>query len=94
MKKFVSVVSLLAALALFLTACGGSTPADSGSTPDAADSGSANMYKIGISQFAQHASLDNCLTGFLQGLEKAGLQEGVDFETHIQNANGDPALAG
>ena len=85
MKKFVSLVSLLAALALTLTACGNTPSADS--TTD-------HVYKIGISQFAQHASLDNCLDGFLQGLEKAGLQEGVDYETHIQNANSDTALAG
>lgn len=84
MKKFTSVVSLLAALALTLTACGNSTPAESSSD---------DIYTIGISQFAQHASLDNCLTGFLQGLEKAGLQEGVDYEAHIQNANSDTALA-
>lgn len=82
MKKFVSVVSLLCAMILTLAACGSSadTPAD-------------GPCKIGISQFAEHASLDNCLAGFLQGLEQAGFQEGVDFEAHIQNANSDPALA-
>ncbi len=85
MKKFFALVSVLAAATIALTACGTSAPAESDTD--------ASTYKIGISQFAEHASLDNCLTGFLQGLEKAGLQEGVDFTTHIQNAGSDPALA-
>ncbi len=83
MQKLVSVVSLLCAMILTLTACGSSSAAPP----------SDGLRKIGISQFAQHASLDNCLSGFLQGLEQAGLQEDVDFEVHIQNANSDPALA-
>ena len=28
---------------------------------------------IGVSQYGEHASLDNCYTGFVQGLEAAGL---------------------
>ena len=80
MKKFLSVVLILSAL--LLSACGSSDPAEA-----------APRYQIGISQFAEHASLDNCRSGFLQGLEEAGLQEGTDFEVHLQNANSDPALA-
>ena len=32
-------------------------------------------YKIGISQFAEHGSLDNCREGFLEGLKKKGLRK-------------------
>ena len=32
------------------------------------------MYTIGISQFAEHGSLDNCREGFIQGLEEEGLR--------------------
>ena len=46
-------------------------------------------YLIGISQYGQHGSLDNCREGFLQGLEQAGLVEGTDFEVDYQNANFD-----
>ncbi len=31
---------------------------------------------IGISQFAEHGSLDNCREGFLEGLKEAGYEEG------------------
>ena len=48
---------------------------------------------IGISQYGEHPSLDNCRTGFLQGLEEAGLKEGVDFTVDYQNANFDDATA-
>ena len=35
------------------------------------------IYRIGISQFAEHASLDNCREGFLEGLkeERVGRRE-------------------
>ncbi len=48
---------------------------------------------IGISQYGEHASLDNCRTGFLQGLADAGLVEGTDFEVNYQNAGFDDNLA-
>ena len=82
MKKLTTLTSVLLMLALSLTGCGNT---DSQAEPA--------PYQIGISQYAQHASLDNCLTGFLEGLEQAGLVEGTDFEAHIQNAGADDALA-
>ena len=85
---------LCAALALSLTraltACGGQDPAASAS---ASGSGEGTVYRIGISQYGEHPSLDNCRTGFLQGLEEAGLKEGVDFTVDYQNANFDDATA-
>lgn len=44
---------------------------------------------IGISQYGEHASLDNCREGFLQGLADAGLVEGTDFTVEYQNAGFD-----
>lgn len=46
-------------------------------------------YSIGISQYGEHPSLDNCREGFLQGLKDAGLEEGKDFEVDYQNAGFD-----
>ncbi|UNC92204.1 ABC transporter substrate-binding protein [Candidatus Contubernalis alkaliaceticus] len=47
---------------------------------------------IGISQYGEHASLDNCREGFLQGLKNAGLVEGKDFKIDYQNAGFDDEI--
>ncbi len=44
---------------------------------------------IGISQYGEHESLDNCRIGFLEGLKEAGLVEGTDFTVNYQNAGFD-----
>ena len=48
---------------------------------------------IGINQYGEHASLDNCREGFIQGLIDAGLVEGTDFEIKYENAGFDNAIA-
>ena len=48
---------------------------------------------IGISQYGEHPSLDNCREGFLLGLAEAGLNEGVDFTYEYQNAGFDDNIA-
>ena len=48
---------------------------------------------IGINQYGEHASLDNCREGFILGLADAGLVEGEDFEIAYQNAGFDNAIA-
>ena len=50
-------------------------------------------YTIGISQFAEHGSLDNCREGFLEGLKEAGIEEGVNLEVTYQNAQADTGTA-
>ena len=92
MKNFRHITSAILALslALTLTACGGKkeeAPAESGANAPA--EATVEKYLIGINQYGQHASLDNCRIGFLQGLEEAGLKEGVDFEVDYQNAGFD-----
>lgn len=91
MKNFRHITSAVLALslALTLTACGGKkeeAPAEGSPAPAEA---TTEKYLIGINQYGQHASLDNCRIGFLQGLEEAGLKEGVDFEVDYQNAGFD-----
>ena len=65
--------------------------ADTEST--AADTAAADgeSYTIGISQFAEHGSLDNCRTGFLEGLKEAGIEEGVNLTVLFDNAQADTA---
>ncbi len=44
---------------------------------------------IGINQYGEHPSLDNCREGFLEGLKEAGLEEGTDYTIDYQNAGFD-----
>ena len=53
----------------------------------------AEGYTIGIGQFAQHGSLDNCYEGFVAGLAEAGLVEGENLTINLQNAQADMGIA-
>ena len=91
MKKRIALLAALLALALAFSACGGTdTPG-----PDADNAGDTETktYTVGITQIAQHASLDNCREGFIQGLADAGLVEGENLEIIYQNANNDTNIA-
>ena len=91
MKKLFAL-ALSAAMTLSLAACG-STGASSSAAPSASSGAStAEPFKIGLLQYGQHGSLDNCREGFLQGLEEAGLKEGVDYTVDYQNAGFDDAM--
>ena len=76
MKK---IVALVMTIALLLTAA--SAFADGEKT-----------YRIGIIQFAEHGSLDNCRQGFIEGLAEEGFADGVNVEFDIQNAQADTAI--
>ena len=71
-----------AAMMVMMTGCGSS-----------ADSGDGTVT-IGISQFAEHGSLDNCREGFLEGLSEAGFVEGENLVVDYQNAYTDMGTAG
>ncbi len=77
MKKIIALLLITALIAVFAAGCQN-------------DDG---IKTIGISQFGEHASLDNCREGFLQGLADAGLTEDEDFTVNYQNAGFDPAIA-
>lgn len=53
----------------------------------------ASTYTIGISQFAEHGSLDNCREGFLEGLAEAGIVEGENLTVEYKNAAADMGTA-
>ncbi len=53
----------------------------------------AETYTVGIGQFAQHGSLDNCYQGFVEGLAEAGLVDGENLKIDLQNAQADMGIA-
>ncbi len=90
MKKVIAA-SLVAVMAMFtLAGCGSSSGSASGSSDSAA---SGKSYTIGISQFAEHGSLDNCRKGFLKGLADEGIKEGKNLKVDYQNAQADTGTA-
>lgn len=56
--------------------------------------GEAENYTIGIEQFAEHGSLDNCREGFLEGLAEEGIKEGENLTVDVKNAAADMSMAG
>lgn len=48
--------------------------------------------RIGIIQFAEHGSLDNCRQGFIEGLAEEGFVEGVNVKFEFKNAQADTAI--
>lgn len=85
MKRKVMAVLLTAAMTTAMAA-GCSGPSDSSGSGE-------DSYTIGISQFAEHGSLDNCREGFLQGLENEGIVEGENLTVEYQNAAADMGTA-
>lgn len=50
-------------------------------------------YFIGIGQYGQHASLDTCREGFIEGLKQEGIEVGKNLKIDYQNANFDGSTA-
>jgi putative ABC transport system substrate-binding protein len=79
MKKSIIFI-LIILLTVTLAACGNSSAVKEDVT-------------IGIIQFGDHPSLDNCREGFLEGLEEAGYVEGENLTVEYQSAQFDAGTA-
>ncbi|RBP65955.1 putative ABC transport system substrate-binding protein [Alkalibaculum bacchi] len=83
MKKTIALtLGLLLTTGLF-TACSGDQQTSTNGD---------KQYTIGIAQFGEHASLDNCREGFLQGLAEEGFVEGENLTVEYENAQFDTAI--
>lgn len=88
-KKGLAVLLTATMAAAMLSACSQGKTADTSATGLAGEM----QYTIGISQFAEHGSLDNCREGFLAGLAEAGIVEGENLKVLYDNAQADTATA-
>ncbi|MEH7391524.1 ABC transporter substrate-binding protein [Bacillus sp. JJ1474] len=83
-------MKLMAAASLvgvaLLSGCGSDKTADEG---NGSNNEAEKTYKIGISQFAEHPSLDAATEGFKKALEDEGFKDGDNVEFLIQNAQAD-----
>ncbi len=94
-KKFLCATLSSALVITALAGCGGGGT-DSGNSAAGSDSNAGgDAYTIGISQFAEHGSLDNCREGFIAGLKEAGISEDDgNLKVLYQNAQTDTGTAG
>jgi putative ABC transport system substrate-binding protein len=109
MKKIILSILMLSIAVIVLTACGTKKETDSmlsmeskstnneTKETDAEKDTTENTLKkqviIGIGQFAEHGSLDNCREGFLAGLAEEGFIEGENLIVYTENALADGSNA-
>lgn len=86
MKRKVLALTMAAMMTTALVGCGDNAEVTT-------ESGEP-MYTVGISQFAEHGSLDNCVEGFVAGLASAGLIDGENLTIDLKNAQADMGTAG
>ena len=91
-RKVLAMVLSAVMTAGVLAGCGNSSAEKSTADTKGTDSKEAT-YTVGISQFAEHGSLDNCREGFLEGLKEAGIEEGVNLDVILDNAQADTGTA-
>ncbi len=87
MKKSIKTLLLAALAAAALSGC------SSKAAPEKSSSNDSTAYTVGIGQFAEHGSLDNCREGFLLGLSEEGIEEGKNLTVLYENAQADGGTA-
>ena len=92
MKKLKRIFATTVAVTLMgamMTGCGTKESKNTSGSTTSSD----QSYTIGIGQFAEHGSLDNCREGFVEGLKESGIEEGVNLTIKTDNANADTSTA-
>lgn len=68
-------------------------PVEANTESSANEAADGKQYVIGIGQFAEHGSLDNCREGFMQGLLDEGIVEGQNLTVMYENSQADGGTA-
>ena len=106
-RRVVAILTAVTMVAVLAAGCGNAGTkgtGEDGKTEETGESGTqekedgaaseeGKTYTIGISQFAEHGSLDNCREGFLKGLEEEGIVEGKNLKVVYDNAQTDTGTA-
>ena len=79
--KLKGIFCVMLVLAMVLTGCRGSNESDTSGSAD------ADKLQIGIIQYSENPSLDDCNEGILQGLNESSYKEKIDID--VQNGKGD-----
>lgn len=87
MKKIIAVLTALV-LVLGLAACGSKNPSNSASDVSAQTEG--KIFKVGICNYVDDASLNQIVDNIKSQLEILGKRNGVTFEISYDNCNADP----
>lgn len=90
-KRVLAFLTATILTATMLSGCGLANAQKDAS--DSTETPEPESYVIGISQFAEHGSLDNCKEGFIQGLAEEGFVEGENLELLFDNAQTDMSTA-
>ncbi len=84
-RKSIFLAVIILVMAMTFWGCG---PKEI-SNGDSNDLEGEKVFKIGISQLAEHAALDEAREGFIDGLALEGFKEGDNISIDIQNAQGE-----
>lgn len=87
------VLAGILSLAMLASMAGCGTSKQEGQEVASTKAEAEASYTIGISQFAEHGSLDNCREGFLEGLKEEGIEEGKNLTVEEKNADADMGTA-
>jgi len=83
MKKSILKTIALGVCTVLLSSCAGNTGTSETGT---------KVYKVGVLQYADHPSLDNCREGFIEGLKNQGITEGENLELEYKAAQANDAM--
>lgn len=87
MKKKLGLSLVLTALLMTAVACGNDTSKETSKTSEGTTD--KKTYRVAISQYVEHPSLDATREGFLQALKDAGITEEDNLKLDYNNAQGD-----
>ena len=93
MKKYVSIVLLTLAMLLFAACANNTASSNVTEVSKQASAETKKIFTVGIGQFAEHGSLDNCRIGFIEGMKEEGFVEGDNVTYPFDNAQTDGSIA-